>query len=321
MARYDDDDDGGHIDMRPLFRIATWGVCSVVAVGAVVFAGRTEVGAERAGVALAALRDAPNDLIAHPANLLATSAPGTDAETRRLADIVRKLSADRDRLASRVAALEQNLNDLTGSVTRDRSAGSNGAGPSGPPAPRQEDKADKADTAPLAAIAAPATAPSDTASQNGDDARTASPSAPAVTVPMPRPSRMATIQSYVNSTATPGAGAAAGADTRVAAAPPTANPLPEASPNGFAIDLGTATNVNTLRAHWGSVKTAHAALLDGLRPLVSVRTSARPGFTEFHLVAGPIADADVATRLCAALTSVRVPCRPATFDGQRLDLR
>src|ERR1700681_693778 len=306
MARYDDDNDEGHIDMRPLFRIATWGVCSVVAVGAVIFAGRTEVGAERAGVALAALRDAPNDLIAHPANLLATSSPGTDAETRRLADTVRKLSADRDRLATRVAALEQNLNDLTGSISRDRSAGSNGAGPSGP---RPDDKAD---TAPLAAIAAPATAPSDTASQNGDDARTAPPSAAANSVPLPRPNRMATIQSYVNSTSTPGAGA--GADTRVVAPPPTANPLPEASPNGFAIDLGTATNVNTLRAHWGSVKTAHAALLDGLRPLVSVRTSARPGFTEFHLVAGPIVDADVATRLCAALTSVRVPCRPATFD-------
>jgi hypothetical protein len=128
---------------------------------------------------------------------------------------------------------------------------------------------------------------------------------------------MATIQSYVNSTATPGAGA--GADTRVAAAPPTANPLPEASPNGFAIDLGTATNVNTLRAHWGSVKTAHAALLEGLRPLVSVRTSARPGFTEFHLVAGPIADADVATRLCA-LTSSASPAAPPPH-GQRLDLR
>src|ERR1700716_887595 len=128
MARYDEDDDEGHIDMRPLFRIATWGVCSVVAVGAVIFAGRTEVGAERAGVAMAALRDAPNDLIAHPSNLLATSAPGTDAETRRLADTVRKLSADRDRLASRVAALEQNLNDLTGSGPRGRAAA--------PPAPR-----------------------------------------------------------------------------------------------------------------------------------------------------------------------------------------
>jgi hypothetical protein len=319
MARYDDDDDEGHIDMRPLFRIATWGVCSVVAVGAVIFTGRTEVGAERAGVALAALRDAPNDLIAHPANLLATSGPGSDAETRRLADTVRKLSADRDRLAIRVAALEQNLNDLTGSISRDRSAGSNGAGASAPPAPRPDDKANTAPPTPPAVIAAPATAPSDTASQSGDDARTAPPPAPAVALPQPRPSRMATIQSYVNSTSTPAAGA--GADTQVAAAPPTANPLPEASPNGFAIDLGTATNVNTLRAHWGSVKTAHAALLDGLRPLVSVRTSARPGFTEFHLVAGPIADADVATRLCAALASVRVPCRPATFDGQRLDLR
>ena len=38
-------------------------------------------------------------------------------------------------------------------------------------------------------------------------------------------------------------------------------------------------------------------------------------------IAGPLADADAATRLCAALTSVRVACRPSTFNGQRLDLR
>jgi hypothetical protein len=62
-------------------------------------------------------------------------------------------------------------------------------------------------------------------------------------------------------------------------------------------------------------------MLAGLQPLVSVRQSSRPGFTEFHLVAGPVADADAATRLCATLTAVRVPCRPSTFSGQRLDLR
>jgi hypothetical protein len=62
-------------------------------------------------------------------------------------------------------------------------------------------------------------------------------------------------------------------------------------------------------------------MLEGLRPLVSVRQSSRPGFTEFHLVAGPVADADAAARLCQALASARVPCRPSTFDGQRLDLR
>jgi hypothetical protein len=58
-----------------------------------------------------------------------------------------------------------------------------------------------------------------------------------------------------------------------------------------------------------------------MRPLVSVRPSSRPGFTEFHLVAGPIADADAAAKVCQLLTAARVPCRPSTFDGQRLDLR
>ncbi|HEY1543250.1 MAG TPA: hypothetical protein VGG01_12635, partial [Xanthobacteraceae bacterium] len=62
-------------------------------------------------------------------------------------------------------------------------------------------------------------------------------------------------------------------------------------------------------------------MVAGLQPLVSVRQSTRPGFTEFHLVAGPVTDADAAAHLCAALTSVRVPCRPSTYSGQRLDLR
>jgi hypothetical protein len=100
-----------------------------------------------------------------------------------------------------------------------------------------------------------------------------------------------------------------------------AYPPPAAPRSGYAIDLGAATNVNTLRTHWTAIKTAHAAMVDGLRPLVSVRQSARPGFTEFHLVAGPLADPDAAFRLCAAFATVRVACRPAAFDGQRLDAR
>jgi hypothetical protein len=131
---------------------------------------------------------------------------------------------------------------------------------------------------------------------------------------------MATIQSYVSSSAPP-TPPSSGPENRVAAAPADAAPPADTPPNGFAVDLGTATNVNTLRAHWGAVRSAHAAMLEGLRPLVSVRQSSRPGFTEFHLVAGPVADADAAARLCQALASARVPCRPSTFDGQRLDLR
>jgi hypothetical protein len=322
MPRYHDDDDEDHIDMRPLLRIGVWGAGAVVAVVSVLLAGRTEVGAERAQVALAALRQAPREIVAHPSNLLAARSSSDDAATKRLTDEVSKLTADRDRLVTRVATLEQNLTDLTGSIARAEAPAANGASaPTGPAGPRTDDKSE----------AFPPPAPNDlasTSSSNGDTRSIAPSIAPpadqpstaqAPAVPMPRPGRMATIQSYVTSAAPPPA--AGGSESRVAATSAETAPPADTPPNGYAIDLGTATNVNTLRAHWGSVNRAHAAMLGGLRPLVSVRHSTRPGFTEFHLVAGPVADADAAARLCQALASVRVQCRPSTFDGQRLDLR
>jgi hypothetical protein len=316
MPRYHDEDTG-HIDMRPLLRIGVWGTCAVVAVSGVVYAGRTDIGAERAQIALATLREAPREIIAHPGSLLALRVGSDDAETKRLAEAVRKLTADRDRLANRVATLEHNLTDLTGSIAGAQSPAQAGAaGPAAPAAARPDDKAE----------AFPPPAPPDAASpSSGGDSRSIAPTAeqpaaaPAASAPAPRSSRMATIQSYVTSSTPPAA--SAGSESRVAATSPDATPPADTPPNGYAVDLGTATNVNTLRAHWGSVRSAHAAMLEGLRPLVSVRQSSRPGFTEFHLVAGPVADADAAARLCQALASVRVPCRPATFDGQRLDLR
>jgi hypothetical protein len=314
MARFDDDDEDEddterHIDMRPLLRIGAWGACAVIAVTGVVFAGRTDGGAERAQVALTTLRDLPREIIAHPTSLLAWRAGADDAETKRLAEAVRNLTADRDRLATRVATLEQNLTDLTGSIARSQSAALAGAVPN---AARPAD--DKAE-------AFPPPAPPDAASAaSGGESRAiaapAEPTAPATGAP--RSSRMATIQSYVSSSAPPASG---GTETRVATAPAEATPPADMPANGYAIDLGSATNVATLRKHWDTMKSAHAAALDGLRPLVSVRPSSRPGFTEFHLVAGPVADADAAARLCQALTSARVPCRPSTFEGQRLEMR
>jgi hypothetical protein len=58
------------------------------------------------------------------------SAVETEAEAQRLADAVRQLAADRDRLATRLNALERNLGDVTGSIT----PGTNRLGPT-PPAP------------------------------------------------------------------------------------------------------------------------------------------------------------------------------------------
>src|SRR5205807_7243991 len=99
MARFDDEDDERQIDMHPLLRIGAWGACAVIAVSGVVFAGRTEAGAERAQIALAALREAPREIVAHPGSLLAWRPAADDRDTSGLTEAVRKLTADRDRLA------------------------------------------------------------------------------------------------------------------------------------------------------------------------------------------------------------------------------
>src|SRR5262245_38157099 len=231
MPRYhDEDDDEGHIDMGPLLRIGVWGAFTVVALSGVVFAGRTDVGAERAQLALTTLREAPREIITHPGNLLAARGTADDAETKRLTEAVRKLTADRDRLATRVATLEQNLNDLTGSIARAQSPAQNAAAaPTAAAAPRSD-----------TAEAFPPPAPPDVASTSstGGDSRSIAapanqPAAPAAAATTARSSRMATIESYVTSSTPP---AAAGpSENRVAATTPTPDAAPPADTpaNGF----------------------------------------------------------------------------------------
>lgn len=89
----------------------------------------------------------------------------------------------------------------------------------------------------------------------------------------------------------------------------------------FGIDLGRDVTLDGLRGIWASLKTQHAGLLDGLRPIVAVRDGGKPGQVALHLVAGPLANAALAARLCATLTGVGIACQPATFDGQRLAIR
>jgi hypothetical protein len=54
--------------------------------------------------------------------------------------------------------------------------------------------------------------------------------------------------------------------------------------------------------------------------VVAVRDGAKPGALELRLVVGPLANAGVAARLCAALADAGLTCAPAIFDGQRLAL-
>lgn len=89
----------------------------------------------------------------------------------------------------------------------------------------------------------------------------------------------------------------------------------------FGVDIAGETSVDALRARWQYLRAHHGPLLEGLRPLVAVQDGARPGGLDLRLIAGPLANANAATRLCASLTTAGVNCKPAIFDGQRLALR
>jgi hypothetical protein len=102
---------------------------------------------------------------------------------------------------------------------------------------------------------------------------------------------------------------------RVAVANEVAEPPP--GKVDFAIDLGGAASIETLRALWTSLKTAHGPLLAGLQPLIAQHPKQPSGVT-YRLVAGPLANAEEAARLCARFPALRTGCRPTKFGGAQL---
>ncbi|MGH6783528.1 MAG: hypothetical protein ACREBP_02770, partial [Sphingomicrobium sp.] len=89
----------------------------------------------------------------------------------------------------------------------------------------------------------------------------------------------------------------------------------------FGVDLGGGANIDVLRSLWTSVRGKHANLFDGLRPVIAIREGSKAGEMELRLVAGPLANAGTAARLCGLLAANGLICQPALFDGQRLALR
>jgi hypothetical protein len=235
------------------------------------------------------------DVGAHQQNRTATARAdqghplGTELEARRLSDAVRLLAADRDRLALRVNALERNLGDMTGSITPggNRLAASPGPYAASPvPAPGSPTPTGAAPGTPPATIP-PVAAP-------------AKPGQPLV------PSPVATGQ----------------------VPDPAATVSPDPGPTGsiatrtdFGIDLGGAPSIEGLRALWTQIKAGNEAVLDGLRPVMNIRDSSKPGALELRLVAGPLSNAGAAARLCAVLSAAVLTCQATVFDGQRLALK
>jgi hypothetical protein len=221
-------------------------------------------------------------LVLAPAPQQVAVNPQSEREIGRLNDAVRVLASERDRLATRLEQLERSVGDITASIPQKK----------GPPAVKDEPPPP--------------------------------PSAPPVQVvnppnPEPRPQGpnqlMPQQPPQMNTTVIPATPPVASND-----ATPPANP-DAPTRTEFGVDLGGEKTVDGLRARWASLRGNHGSALDGLRPLISVKEGTKAGTVELRLVAGPVANAAAAARICARLQTSGVPCIPTVFDGQRLSLR
>jgi hypothetical protein len=98
--------------MRDLWRLALWGLSATAALTLVAYASTSELGRGRAHMAVAEIHEILIPSGAKPIR------PLDAREGRRLAETVRTLTADRERLLARVATLEQSLDGITGSIAR-----------------------------------------------------------------------------------------------------------------------------------------------------------------------------------------------------------
>jgi hypothetical protein len=106
----------------------------------------------------------------------------------------------------------------------------------------------------------------------------------------------------------------------VAAVARTEPPAP-ARPSAYGVDLGGAISVDRLRLLWNSLRANEPRLLRGLRPVAQMREARGGGRPDVRLIAGPLASAEDAARLCAAILNEGRFCEPAAFSGHRLSGR
>jgi hypothetical protein len=93
--------------MEGLRRIALWGGTATGALLLAVISSRSEVGAQRLAVVL------------HGGRTQTAQVFDAQAETRRLNDVVRGLAADSDQIKTRLASVEHDMDDVTGSISKE----------------------------------------------------------------------------------------------------------------------------------------------------------------------------------------------------------
>ncbi len=216
---------------RSLARLMTWAGIALFAVGAAVLAARSEAGSQRfarlwapaAPVQQQARAEAPRSTASDPLLVY---------ETRRLADQIRVLAADREALMERLATVERTVGDVTASIPR-----------SDPQIAPQPNVRVIAPAPPPAAATTPPPA--------GPVPAGTPPSAPsAAPVPVPSP------------VAAPAPAAASST--------PEANDS-TAIRTEFGVDLAGDPSIDGLRSRWQQLRAQHGPVLEGLRPVVAIQ--------------------------------------------------
>lgn len=312
--------DGGREVSGFVWRLAAWGGAAALSLAVVIVAVTSETGSRRLAQSAGGRSD-------NAAPKPASRTLDMELELRRMSESVRTLALDRDRLQSRIAMLERNLDEVsvTGSIPPNPARAAPPLGSAAAPAaapmgalPRDAAAPNAAGLSAPPAPAAPANASFPPPALAEPKARAEPETKPPATPHDPLPSKpRAAAQSQSGEGAS---GAARVIGGHAAAAPPSASET-VVTKTEFGIDVGGDRTVEGLRGAWAMLRASHPALFEGLRPVVSVRDGQKPGSLELRLVAGPLANASTAARYCAALAVAGVACQPAVFDGQRLALQ
>jgi hypothetical protein len=304
-------------DRRTLWRLGSWAAGSVGALVVAILATHSSINLRHDQTAVA-------DLLKQSRQVQWIAKESQD-EARRLSAAVETLNGDRDRLYSRVTELEQGLDSITGSVASKTvspgpiewptvsmppvptlptlaEAVSLSGGTSVMPAPAKARQSHDHKTELKSGSASePAVAPVATVAASGP--AIAETAAELRTPKGQHPAQVASLSSAPNSVALE----------------PVAEKVVERTE--FGVDIGSANSVEGLRALWRGATKTHSAALAALEPIIVVRERSDGLGMRLHLVAGPLADAAAAAKICATLIEGKRACETAIFDGQRLDLQ
>lgn len=216
--------------------------------------------------------------------------------------------ATRDReLTTRIAALEARPQDTARST--DAPAQPTSAAPRATP----DKRAERAPAKPSARL-----------SQDAKDDSTAAPSGPGADGAAGPANRTVSVAKTPAKKATPPAandgadvgletGSVGGTAPPVTFGPPVVTPAATVPPKSFGLQVGTGPSVEALRTQWSALSINHSDSLGPLQPRYVAGSD--PLGTTYDLVAGPVASAGEAKRLCKEITAKGTPCKVQDYTG------